>query len=156
MARMKTLELIRHEQDHRHTLGSMKVGDKTLFTLERPWIPRSDGLPGGIDNYSCVPAGTYELLHHTSKRFPDTFALMAPELGVFYPFTPTGRSGRDAVLIHAGNRVSNTRGCILVGLRHTVKDVPFALYDSVKALGFLRIMLTSVSDYQLVIRENFK
>ena len=70
---------------------------------------------------SCVPIGSYRVIPHHSVNFPNTYALVNHELGVWYqPYEiPAGQKwGRSAILIHVGNRVRNVIGCIAVGKEH--------------------------------------
>jgi len=74
-------------------------------TLELPW--RSNAR-----RESCIPpapgqdAVEYEARRHDSPTFGDT--LWLPEV-----------EGRSEILVHAGNYVSDTLGCILVGRQFT-------------------------------------
>lgn len=94
---MPKLTLIRIHSDLLSTRGVLKYGSTVLcHTLELPW--RSND-----KNVSCIPEGTYSLLKANSPRFGN----------VFYFRDVPARSG---ILIHAGNSVADTRGCVLVGL----------------------------------------
>lgn len=78
-----------------------------LTTVERPWY---DNEP----HISCVPEGTYQLVPHSTARFPDTWALVNHALGVAHQPTPGVR--RSAILIHAANVADELEGCIAPGL----------------------------------------
>jgi hypothetical protein len=119
------MTLRRSTGDGERTLGELQiwkpVGDKhipvaTFATIERPWIPSPDH-PGGLNRKSCVPPGTYTVIPHHSTNFPNTYALVNPELHVWYQpgDVPEGKKGRTAILIHIGNRVRDVVGCIAVG-----------------------------------------
>lgn len=100
------------------TLGWLHVVTLRLATLERPWLPNSEGL-GGTLRESCVPDGEYNLLPHSSDRFPDTYVLVNEALGVYRDTRPAGQTwGRTAILIHVGNFVTDVVGCIAVGTHH--------------------------------------
>lgn len=114
------LTLERFKDDGERTLGNLTVGDRTFATVERPWIPNPKGR-GGMPRQSCVPIGSYRVIPHHSVNFPNTYALVNHELGVWYqPYEiPAGQKwGRSAILIHVGNRVRNVIGCIAVGMEH--------------------------------------
>lgn len=101
----------------RQTLGVLRLyedGDQVWWccTLERPWVDNET-------NESCIPPGQqgesadYRVLH----RDP-------PEWSAFqYPhFKVKGVPGRSAILIHRGNFVSDSEGCLLVGRAFTDID----------------------------------
>lgn len=99
-----TLTLIRLHSDLLSTRGVLKFERNVLcHTLELPW--RSND-----KNISCIPEGSYSVIKATSPRFGN----------VFYFRDVPARSG---ILIHAGNSVADTRGCVLVGLDTDDKNV---------------------------------
>lgn len=148
------LSLVRFQYHRKATLGFLFAGNLKLATLEEPWTADPDG-PGGQKQEpgkyeSCVPDGMYNLIPH-SGRFPDVYALVNQALGVYYQpgDIPAGQKwGRAAVLIHNGNVLQDTVGCILVGRRHEGFD---RVVDSRLALNDLRGVLGK-SSHQLVIR----
>ncbi len=78
------------------TFGILAVGNDPLcHTLERPW---DDNKP----RLSCVPAGLYDCVRHNGSHFQNVWELC-------------GVPGREAILIHPGNSIRDTEGCILVG-----------------------------------------
>jgi hypothetical protein len=79
------------------TLGRLMVGDKTFYTVERPWL---DNKP----YESCIPAGLYPMSRHDSPKFgPDVWEIdEVPD--------------RSYILIHAGNKAGHVQGCIAPGL----------------------------------------
>lgn len=102
------------------TLGELVAGPLKLATIERPWIENPAG-PGGMPRQSCVQEGRYRLIQHTGGAFQRVWALINPDLGVWYQpgDMPRGQKwGRSAILIHAGNRVRDVVGCIAVGRMH--------------------------------------
>jgi hypothetical protein len=76
--------------------GTMSIDGTTLFTLENPW---QDNRP----SVSCIPNGTYQVVLAWSNRFNR----LMPRL-VNVP-------GRTGILIHPGNTIRDTSGCILIG-----------------------------------------
>jgi len=77
-------------------LGTMILnGTELCKTLEKPWL-------NNLPNISGIPSGTYEVKKYNSDKFPDCWELQNVE-------------NRSYILIHAGNLVSHTEGCILVG-----------------------------------------
>jgi hypothetical protein len=113
------LTLVRSGSDTERTLGTLTVGQFTFATIERPWLPTTDHL-GGTNRKSCVPTGTYRVIPHHSVHFPNTYALINPDLHVWYQpgDIPEGKKGRTAILMHVGNRVRDVVGCVGVGKEH--------------------------------------
>ncbi|MDY0308163.1 MAG: DUF5675 family protein, partial [Desulfovibrionaceae bacterium] len=77
--------------------GTLRCGVFSCFTLERPWLNNQRRV-------SCIPAGTYKGRVLPSPRF----GIDLPEL--------LDVPGRDQILIHPGNTIDDTEGCILIGL----------------------------------------
>jgi len=85
------------------TLGSgYVVADRRITfsfkTLELPW-------KNNQPRVSCIPAGTYRAIKHTSPKFKESFWLQ-------------NVPGRSEILMHVGNHTSEILGCILPGGRH--------------------------------------
>lgn len=94
----RTLHLLRFAHLPTCTLGYLKLGTWLGVTIELPWRDNQH-------NISCIPLGTYPLS-----------VLNDPERGlVFYVHDVPER---DGVLIHPGAHPSDTKGCILPGLRY--------------------------------------
>lgn len=99
---MRTLTLIRDSDDGLRTMGTMKAGNKTFFTLEEPWKGNAQGI-------SAIPKGTYTVVPHnwgppySGQKQKDCYGLLDVP-------------GRSGVCIHSGNTVLDIEGCILVGL----------------------------------------
>jgi hypothetical protein len=125
------------------TLGWLMAGGLKLATIERPWFPNPKGI-GGMPRVSCVPDGLYNVRPHTSDKFPDTYALVNQALGVYYQpgDIPAGQQwGRSAILIHAGNTVTDVIGCIAVGTSHSDDLASHSVKDSRAALNQFRAVL---------------
>lgn len=105
---MKKLVLVRTNRLPDRTLGRLFLFDhlgaetSRFFTLEPPWKDNRR-------NESCIPAGRYSVEPRSSQKFGDHLLV-------------TGVPDRDLILIHAGNRPTDTEGCILVGLRFSDID----------------------------------
>jgi len=79
------------------TYGTFVLNNRPIcHSLELPW--RSNDV-----SVSCIPVGDYEVIKAHSPRFGDTF---------YFKNVP----GRTGILIHPGNSLIDTRGCILPGL----------------------------------------
>lgn len=95
--------LTRTLMDKRGTMGRI-VGpglSEVIHTLEEPWQGNKQGI-------SCIPVGTYLCMPHgwekgSTKHFKQVWEVC-------------NVPNRTAILIHAGNTLADTMGCILVGL----------------------------------------
>ena len=94
-----------------------------LRTLERPWVFNERKI-------SCIPSGTYLVKRHISPKFGQCFKIQDVK-------------GRSDILIHSGNVVKDTLGCVLVGLTSgTVDDSDTAMvYSSRKAMAVLLALI---------------
>lgn len=79
------------------TLGELELEGFTCKTMEPPWL---DNRP----NVSCIPPGEYPCHWHKSPRYGWGYAVLEVP-------------GRSHILIHAGNIVTHTKGCVLPGSR---------------------------------------
>jgi hypothetical protein len=106
---MTEIVLHRFCQGEMGTFGKMVVGDKTLYTVERPWLnnePRK----------SCVPRGTYTVTRHDSPKFGDCWILEGITVGHF-----TGI--RTHILIHAANKASELQDWAVLRSRDAMKHL---------------------------------
>lgn len=92
--------LKRTDENEKQTLGEMTLTHEceTVFTcktLELPWRNNEKTV-------SCIPKGTYKVTKHTSPTFGKCF---------YVHDVP----GRSQILIHRGNYVRDTKGCIIPG-----------------------------------------
>lgn len=90
-------KLIRHPTDDGRTFGVLVLDNGATFqTLEHPWRNNER-------NVSCIPAGWYDVRPYKS-----------PSKGMCFKVYDV--PGRDDILIHIGNLLKDTLGCILIGL----------------------------------------
>lgn len=116
--------LKRLETTKEHTLGLLSIGRSTLYVLERPWLNNKS-------NVSCIPTGTYNLRYiprSSSGRYKRVYLL-----------TPVSK--RSGILIHTGNLVRHSKGCLLVGTRPGYIKSKRAVFNSRSALNKLRAAL---------------
>ena len=74
-----------------------------LFTLERRWI-------NNRSNESCIPESNYKVVPFDSDSHPDSYHILEV-------------LDRDSILIHTGNFIHDSKGCILIGLK--LRDLDF-------------------------------
>ncbi len=99
-----------------------------LWTLERAW----DGM--NTPFLSAIPDGTYPLIAFDSPKHPATWIV-----------TPV--PGRTHILLHPGNQVEDSRGCILPGL---TRD-PSKVWNSRDAMDLLNYVLNRNEQHTIVI-----
>lgn len=106
--------LQRYSESAIGTRGGLFVDSSRIcYTLEQPWRENQHDI-------SCIPPGSYVCIPHDSEKFQDVWEV-------------TGVPDRGAILIHCGNTVADTHGCILVGLSET----PLGVASSRAALMLL-------------------
>ena len=121
------------------TLGEIKVVADTTFScsaLELPWRDNTR-------NISCIPVGQYRASMVNSPRNGRVYELAEVP-------------GRGHIQFHAGNFLSDTEGCVLLGDWHTQhsgkKETEHKLLDSRKALSAFHEYMGG-RDFLLVITE---
>ena len=98
---MINLLLIRDTFTEESTIGELFInGERICDTLERPYFNNQR-------NISCIPEGVYPV----RLRLPRESA-SRDYLHLLIQDVPN----RDLVLVHIGNKSSDSRGCVLVGL----------------------------------------
>lgn len=108
------------------------------YTLE---LPYKDNEPW----VSSIPTGLYSLSHYNSEAHPDTFKLK--ELG------EAEVNGRTDILIHIGNTIDDSSGCILVGYWYDRLDGKRAVLNSAAAMNDLRALLKGKDNISICIEE---
>lgn len=101
------------------------------LTCENPWLDNQR-------NVSCIPPGVYQCVPHSGQKYKHVWRL-------------EDVPGRSAILIHAGNTIKDTQGCILPGLtlgKHL--GLPAVLQSAV-ALNRLREALAD--EFILEVRQ---
>ena len=111
------IEVLRTSNDDSCTWGEMRAaGAHVGLTMELPWKDNQRSV-------SRIPAGTYD----GSLRYDKSDGWRVQVEGV---------KNRSGIQIHIGNWPSQTKGCILVGLRKAEKGCQ--LLDSQRAYARLR------------------
>lgn len=88
----------------KYTIGRLYInGEHYCNTLEPPLKEKAPNMA-----HPAIPPGTYRVKMHNSPKFKGLRPIL---LDV---------PGRSYILIHEGNHVSNTLGCILVGWNQKV------------------------------------
>ena len=94
---MKSFLLKRFAENDNGTMGCLfdELNTPLMMTLERKWLDNQKDI-------SSIPDGSYISNRVISPKFGETFEV-------------TQVKDRDNVLIHAGNTISDSQGCMLVG-----------------------------------------
>ena len=100
---MTDVRLVRTQSGDQGTFGLLLFDDRFLYTGELPWR-------GNKPNYSCIPAGNYEVRVRHSPKYGEVYHV-------------TNVEGRSYILFHQGNYCgdrllgfkTNVQGCILLG-----------------------------------------
>lgn len=114
-----------------------KPRPRLCYTLEPNWKHNEPFV-------SCIPCGTYEL---QAKRYNkggyDTFEIMDVP-------------GRDNVLIHIGNDITDTQGCPLVGSNlGWLNGKRWGVIQSADAFGLFKQQMNLYKPNEIIISNNF-
>lgn len=131
------LVLQRFSEENGQTLGLLNVLDNNnvsiceLKTLELPWQDNALGK-------SCIPCGSYAVTKRWSIRYG-------------YHFWIQDVKNRSMILIHSGNFLRQTRGCILVGvyLAYMDNNEGLDVAQSRNALEILDLLLPQVTSLEI-------
>lgn len=124
------------------TVGVLTMAGRSWATLEDPG-------PGEVPN-TCVPEGDYLLVPHSGPKYADTYALV----GGTVSHMPDPAAKRSAVLVHWGNTVEDTKGCILLGTSIALGGikVPAVFNSRVAFAEWLALMKRETGPVRLHIR----
>lgn len=112
------------------TFGVLILNDTPLcVTCEDPWNDNKTSI-------SCIPYGEYSANKYSSPKYPDVWIV-------------NNVPKRTAILIHAGNTIKDTQGCVLVGEYFTDFNGVPGIANSGLTLNRLRKLLPK--EFKLVI-----
>lgn len=123
------IDIVRVNLGERGVYGFMSIAGAppSFLTLELPWKENQRRV-------SCIPAGGYQIKRHISPKFGEVFKVMDVE-------------GRDEILIHAGNYLSDIQGCILIGknvIPNGIGQSKIALVEFMKLMGGINSAFLSI------------
>lgn len=124
------------------THGVLTFPDGTkLFTLERPWLNNERRI-------SCIPEGVYKLSLHQSP-------LVTRLTGGDYTWAWELQNVKDRsyILVHQGNYVRNSAGCILVGMSQSFQGQEPVVWESRKAFDLFMNKMKKRTDWQMRLKE---
>jgi len=133
---MPVIEIIRIESTIAGTFGILTIQKQAFcVTLELP-----DRLNQG--NTSAIPASQYLCRQVVSPRFGRTYQVLdVPD--------------RTQILFHSGNRIHDTRGCILLGEHFGKLRGDRAILNSGKTFQDFKKNIGNHTNFHLTIREVF-
>lgn len=110
------------------TFGQLEMGGVILcMTAEEPW---RDNKP----KISCIPPGTYKVVKRWSAKFQHHWHIQKV-------------TGRTWILIHNGNTLDHTEGCVLVGRDYMIGGKKtIGVTDSINTMKYLRTVLPDSFD----------
>lgn len=122
--------------------GTMTFKDGTeLRTLERPW-------KGNARRISCIPEGTYKM----RKRYSPLVSRLTKgryELAWEIVDVPD----RDYILVHQGNYVKDSEGCVLVGMSKGFQGDEPTVWSSRKAFEGFMDKMAERDVWEIVVKE---
>lgn len=128
------LTLIRTAQSDKGTFGVLVIDNKPVcVTCEDPWNNNQRQI-------SCIPTGVYDCVKFNGSKYKNVWQVL-------------NVPNRDAILIHNGNDIRDTQGCILVGQGFFQYEGNPAITNSRATLDLLRATLPD--NFKLTIKEAF-
>ena len=113
------------------TFGVLTHNDEPIcVTCEDPWDDNKTSV-------SCIPVGAYQVEKFSGTKFKDVWEIK-------------NVPSRSAILIHGGNTINDTHGCILVGRSFSHIGALPSVMQSQDALAELRAKLPA--EFELVVR----
>jgi len=132
------VELIRLETDKKYgTLGVLRINKQIFCCVLEP------GKWGNAKDISCINTGQYLCELYDSPKYGWTYMV-------------TDVPGRSFVLLHAGNLVKHTKGCLLLGQYFgKLANEDRATLNSGKTFNSFMVYMRAHPKFHLTITENY-
>lgn len=133
---MMHVTLKRIRQDKNGTFGILydDAGKQLCVTCEEPWNYNSR-------KNSCIPAGRYRCERFSGSKFKNVWQVV-------------NVPNRDTILIHNGNTIADTEGCILVGKAFSALLGQPSISESKLTLEQLRSILDD--EFEILITDDWR
>ena len=125
--------LIRDVRSCRYTMGVFIIDGIKFYTIEKPWLNNKR-------NKSCIPPGRYLcrfMRRSSSGKYKNCYHLINVR-------------NRSGILLHNGNTVDHTKGCILLGKSRGFLGGARAVLSSRSAMKKL-VRITKKKDFYLEV-----
>lgn len=123
------------------TFGTLRVGDRSWYTVELPW-------EGNAQQTSCIPEGVYTL----KKRFsPVVQRSSGNEFSSGWEVTDV--INRSYIMLHPGNTIDDLQGCIAPGKGLGFLKNKWAVTASRQAFREMMAAMEAEETWDLVIKQ---
>lgn len=123
------------------TLGRLELpGGAAFVTLEQPWRNNAKG-------ESCIPAGVYPM---EMRQSPMVYRTSAKQFARGWEIR--GVPNRSLIMVHPGNWMDDSNGCILVGRQFDVIKGKPGITSSRAAFTDMMGRLSMRDDWRIEIR----
>lgn len=131
------VDLIRVSSSVDFTIGSLGInGVPVCWSLELPWRNNEREV-------SCIPEGSYSAKKERHHKFGDVLRI-------------SGVPERDGILVHIGNYLKDTRGCILPGIQlGNLHDGGVEVLSSTRAMAKLYELLPDNQSFPFAVIDGF-
>lgn len=134
MKLIPTVRLIRLEESSQGTFGILIICSQVFCVTLEP----SDRL--NERNISSIPAQQYRCVRIRSPQFGETFEIIDVP-------------GRNHALFHAGNRIKNTKGCVILAQYFGKLQGDRAVLNSGKTFAKFMKTMEGLDVFSLTIKE---
>ena len=118
-----------------YTYGILYIdGVRFCVTLERPYLDNRR-------NVSCIPFGRYKCKLVYSPSFKKEL------------YEVQDVRGRTNILMHNGNYIDSSAGCLLLGEHFGILKNKIAILDTNKTLRLFMANLSDYKEFNLIIKE---
>lgn len=131
---MYRLDLVRVAETQQGVFGALVINDEPFcVTLEPPDKNNQACV-------SCIPPGMYNCERYSSKKYPNTWEIRNVR-------------NRSNILIHAGNTIEHTLGCILLAEHYGKLKGQLAVLNSGNTFKKFQEITKDITQMQITIHN---